>query len=304
MKITRRQLRQIIKEELSIISEGPGFGASRDDLVIEFEFKRGKSGRKDAIVIHPTSFPNPTQISDAVARALTSDRKGFKPINVKAGTSGSGTREQNEIVLNNRIKMAFKYLFDVAAAEGNTGPNDFITWNPASLMNIADINYNINLIKPGQRVEISPGIYGDVPSNPDNPFFVDSQFVKITLRDPGIGADPVILAHKFVKATLRTKGPVYVDTVKGGQYKVSNDVVDILSQLRNASEFEEFNDTVVKLNRDNKDFYGIAATATLNIPKLIPKSLGGGKSLGPREIPVGVAEINSQLKRLGQEPLS
>ena len=298
MKITRRQLRQIIKEEISIISEGPA-----PDLVIEFEFKRGKSGRKDAIVIHPTSFPNPTQISDAVARALTSDRKGFKPIKVKAGTSGSGTREQNEIVLNNRIKMAFKFLFDVATAEGNTGPNDFITWNPASLMNIADINYNINLIKPGQRVEISPGVYGDVPSNPDNPFFVDFQFVEITLRDPGIGADPVTLANEFVEATLRTKGPVYADT-PAGQLKVSNNVADILSQLRNASEFEAFNDTVVKLNRSKKDFYGIAATATFNIPKLFGKHLGGGKSLGPREIPAGVTEINRELKRLGQEPLS
>ena len=197
--------------------------------------------------------------------------------------------------------MAFEYLFDTAASEGATGPSDVMTWDPVSLMNIAEINYDINLIKPGQRVEISPGVYGVAPDDTDSPTFYPYQFVEITLRDPGVGAHPVTLANKFVEATLRTTGPVYADT-PAGQLKVSNDVADILSQLRNADEFEAFNDTVIKLNPSGKDFYAIAATATLNIPKWVPKY--GGTSLGPKEIPAGVTEINRELVRLGQEPLA
>ena len=53
MKITRKQLRQIIKEELSIISEGPGSGARRDDMILRFEFERGESGLEDGIVNQP-----------------------------------------------------------------------------------------------------------------------------------------------------------------------------------------------------------------------------------------------------------
>ena len=163
----------------------------------------------------------------------------------------------------------------------------------------------ISKTKPGQSIEDPdrPGVIRTASKNADSPWYGEKQFVEITIKDPGMKADTVTLASKFVEATLRTTGPVYADT-PAGQLKVSNAVADILSQLRNADEFEAFNDTVVKLNRSKKDFYGIAATATFNIPKLFGKHLGGGKSLGPREIPAGVTEINRELKRLGQEPLS
>ena len=299
MKITRKQLRQIIKEELSIISEGPGEGNT-----IRFEFERGKSDIDEYFV---DGDVNAT--IDNLVLAVNNAHSGAKPIIVRAGTSGSGTDAQNKVVRDRRINAAFEYLGNLAKDLniGHSTPGEFEegfgpSLDPASLWNLSNVQNVISKIKPGQSIEDPdrPGVIRTASKDADSPWYGEKQFVEITIKDPGMKADTVTLASKFVEATLRTTGPVYADT-PAGQLKVSNAVADILSQLRNADEFEAFNDTVVKLNPDSKDFYAIAATATLNIPSWVPKL--GGTSFGPKEIPAGVAEINSQLKRLGQEPL-
>ena len=334
MKITRRQLRQIItesvkpyilkeeivtlaglhqkqslKEAIAYINEDYEGPPIDEPLTMRFDFKRGKSNTDSSNPVttlwHDRSATDDETIAIWLDKAISSDQAGYKPIKIVAGTSGTGSEDQNKVVLNKRVDAAFDYLNKLMEDENIRGVRGH-RFDPVTVRNLAIIEYEIDLLAPGDQIEVPLGSkkYIVAPSDPDSPEFIQYQFVEITLTDPGKMADPVELARDFVDATLGTTGPAYVDTPAGrtSVLNVGNKIASILSKLRNASEFEAFNDTVKTLSRRGKDFYEIAETATLNIPSWIPGV--GGKSLGPREIPADVTEINGHLKRLGQEPLT
>ena len=100
MKITKRRLRQIIKEEVSRITESASHcGVSEMEFLVLFD--RGKS----QIMGTPLT---PNQLSDLLClmtAGMESDRNFIK---ISAGTSATGSDPANQKVMMNRIVAAIQ----------------------------------------------------------------------------------------------------------------------------------------------------------------------------------------------------
>ena len=316
MKITRRRLRQIIKEEISRITEA---SSKQPDFGMQFEFKRGRSNiTNDGTVPFMANPPDPKDIARYLGMALTSDRQGYDPIKVRAGVSGTGSKEANERVLNKRITGAFKYLAQIIKDAGLRGAKGF-EYDADSLKNLANVSYDIELLGPGESLEHPPrsGVYVTAPDDPDHPYYIPHQYVEITLQDPGVAPIYVLLADEFVKVTIESLMPTYsgipsvsvlTKLLSNVRVTYSDKIYNILDQLRDGNDFHKFNEEVTKISR-GKDFYDIACENAVTIPKTIlgvkvPSWLGGGAGLGPKEIGENITEINSLLtNKFGVDPI-
>ena len=104
MKITRRQLKNIIQEQLkpyglTEVSVRPR--APKASIRIEFQAGKSDTSSPKAMIVRKTR-----NLEKAFDIALASNREDFKPIKITAGTSGSGSRAANEAVLQKRIDAA------------------------------------------------------------------------------------------------------------------------------------------------------------------------------------------------------
>lgn len=331
MKITRRQLRQIIKEELNLVNEsGPLVSPpplSGKTITMHFQFEKGEDLGSDGMskVIFFTAATH-ADIVGAISKALANTRPGYKPIKIKAGASGTGTPAQNDIVMKKRIDSAFEYLqrYMGKSASG-------LEFDPDSIDNISSIEPVYNKVVPGQKIELPPGsgVYEVVPDDPDDNFFRKSQYVKISITDPGKTPVYVTLADEFIEATLRSRMPTYsaLETktllslspsgavsslsATAGKARVewSDRIYKILDQLRDGNDFDKFNAEVFKLGK-GMDFYKIACRHMLTMPKKImgisvPAWMGPGVGIGPQEIGEDIAAINLLLKdRFDRDPIT
>ena len=333
MKITRRQLRQIIKEELNLVNERsphaftrmPPPGWPGKTITAHFEFERSKDLGSDSMIKIVAQDGSPLDWYRYMSKALANERPGYKPIKIKAGASGTGTPAQNDIVMKKRIDSALEYLQQFMG-KSKSG----LEFDPDSIDNKASIEPVYNKVEPGQRIELPPGsgVYVVVPADPDDDFFVQSQYVKISIADPGDKPIYTTLADAFIEATLRSRMPTYsaLETktmltlspgsavsalsAKTGKARIewSDRIYKILDQLRDGNDFDKFNDKVKEL-AGGMDFYKIACRHMLTMPKKImgisiPAWMGPGAGIGPKEIGEDVAAINLLLKdRFDRDPI-
>ena len=194
-----------------------------------------------------------------------------------------------------------------------------MTLDPATIKNMATVEMEVDTVQPGQSVQIPGAASGRMALAPDDPndsFWYPFQFVEIEILHPGVDPRIVRLAARFLNATLRTAGPTYARVPMLNTFlPLTTEIVDILSELRNKDEFDAFNQSIRDQDvgfkgSNNRDFYDIARTSTLNVPGglvgqiLSPFAAAKSAIVGPvPEIPGGIIEINTQLARLNVPPL-
>ena len=275
MKITHRKLRQIIKEELSRITE-----AASPCNVSEWEatvlFDRGEAE------IIATSLPAADLICLMTA-GMESDRNFIR---IKAGTSGSGSDTSNQDVMMSRIRSAQDEVAGyLAGIAGSTG----LPYAWPTVWNKADYDLDYDTIEPGSVLKGT-----QVPSDPDDPWFRDKQYVKITISAASSTPEFTVLANRFLKATVDRLAPGTDET----------EVYEVLKSLRDAKDFYQFNQALIKLHNSGQNFYQIACSRgwnkrplTLSLGSLTKRtSLFKG---GPTEIEEDNPTVDAELRRLG-----
>jgi len=330
VKVTRRQLKNIILEQLrsdSLIEGTARPRSPKTSIRIEFEAGQSDTQSPKAMIVNQTG-----DLQKAFDIAVSSSREDFKSIKITAGTSGSGTRAANEAVLQKRIDAALKLILDEVQVTtipsgitfGTKSLPPGMTLDPATIKNMATVEMEVDTVQPGQSVQIPGAARGRMalaPDDPNDPFWYPFQFVEIEILHPGVDPRITRLAARFIEATLRTAGPAYAKVpVLGTFLPLTSEITDILSDLRNKAEFDAFNQSIKDQDvgfpgSNERDFYDIAKTTTLNVPGGIvgaflkpygmnPLGYLKQKALGPvPEIPGGIDEINDELERLNASPL-
>ena len=276
MKITRRQLRQIIKEEVSRITESASHcGVSEMEFLVLFD--RGKS----QIMGTPLT---PSQLSDLLClmtAGMESDRNFIK---ISAGTSATGSDPANQKVMMNRIVAAQDEVADyLAGAVGSTG----LPYAFPAIWNKSDYDLKFDTIEPGSVLKGTR-----VPGDPDDPWFRDKQYVRITISAASSTPEFIRLANRFLKATIDRWTPGTDET----------EVYDVLKSLRDSEDFYQFNQALRTLS--GKNFNQISCSRgwhscplTLSIGSLTKRtSLFKG---GPTEIEEDNPTVDAELRRLG-----
>ena len=273
MKITKKRLRQIINEEISRITEATSVCNINEWEVIVL-FDRGKSE------IITTSVPPAADIICLMTAGMESDRNFIR---IKAGTSGSGSDPSNQKVMMNRIVSAQDEVAGYLA--GIVGPTGLpYAW--PTVWNKADYDLKFDTIEPGSILKGT-----QVPSDPDDPWFRDKQYVKITISSASVTPNITRLANRFLKATIDRWRP---GTDEGEIYRV-------LRELRDAKDFYEFN---LALNTQiGQNFHQIACSRgwhsrplTLSIGS---RTMRTGSPSGPTEIEEDDTTVDAELRRLG-----
>ena len=205
-----------------------------------------------------------------IQRLMSSGMRGDRPfINIEAGTSGTGSHQDNRRVMDERINQAIDFL--VREMENSQRGGNRLKYATPAIIDKATIDRKYSRIEPGSILPDGT----QVPTDPNHPYFMDFQYVSIcfnpTSKTPGYGS----LADQFFKATIETIGGTDEDAV-----------YEILNQLRDMEDFREFNR---ELKRDyGKNFYEVACDSTMWI-----KELGDGDTT-----------INAHLRRLGTRPIT
>ena len=123
---------------------------------------------------------------------------GDRPfIDIRGGTSATGSFRQNEKVMYDRIGTAFGELESALKIFKIKGSND-LPYSEEALREKSRIDHKFDIIEPGSKM---PG--GEqVPTDPNDPFFKDKQYVTITLN-PSSKPTPEhdSLADEFIAAT-------------------------------------------------------------------------------------------------------
>jgi hypothetical protein len=292
MKITRRQLRRIIKEELSRLNEAQ-LQCKISEWEVTILFKLGESQ-----IITPNLPPN--DLICLMVQGMESDRDF---IEITAGTSGSPTSKPgqdprkadliNQKVMLERIASAQNevsgYLEGVIANHhygANVAPVS-LPYSIREIWNKAKVDTNFSTIMPG---DVIGGKY-QVPTDPNDPYFEDMQFVKIKITTPIVTPNVSQLVDRFMKATLEMVGTD------------EDEVYTVLTELRDAKDFYAFNRAL--FDTHGKNFYTIACSRgwhkrQLNLPGLGPTTVLPG---GPTEIGDDDTTVAAHLQRLGVQPL-
>ena len=253
-------------------SESPGFKVG-DPNCINFVFKRGEI---EVIEDLPRMFPTIVKLID---KGMRGDRPFIK---IEAGTSGTGSDEENRKVMEGRIDRALKMV--IRGAFDLVGESN-LPYSESAIMNRVEIDRNYNTIEPGSILPSGE----QVPTDEDDPYFNQFQYIKVCfnpiVETPNYGK----LADQFVKATIEKTGlnPTDDDTV-----------YFILDTLRDSGDFMEFNKELK--NDYGMDFYEIACDRTAI--DLNPW-MDGETKIGPPELGGSDTTINAQLRRLGVAPI-
>ena len=211
------------------------------------------------------------KVSDVVLihKLLRAGMRGDRPfIEIEAGTSGTGSHERNRDVMDERINQGIDFVLR-ELKKGHGGRN-MLSYSTPAVIDKATIDRKYSRIEPGSILPDGT----EVPTDPNHPYFTDSQYVNIcfnqTSKTPGYGS----LADQFMAATIEKIG--------GTDERL---VYSILDDLRDEGDFREFND---ELKRDyGMNFYEVACDETMWI-----KELGDGDTT-----------INAHLRRLGVGPI-
>tara|TARA_Y100001938_G_C8038516_1_gene404795 strand:+ start:367 stop:1212 length:846 start_codon:yes stop_codon:yes gene_type:complete len=279
MKITRQKLRNIIQEEISILSEsGHTAPCKVDEFEVTVLFDAGKAEI-------PTLYAPGAVPADIVCLMRQGMERDRNFITVKAGTSGTGSTRANKDVMLKRVNSA---LEEVAIfLDGYMGPTK-LPYAIREIWNKADYDLNFNTIKPG---EVIAGKYR-APNDPNDPWFKDKQYVTIKVKAPPVKPNILRLANRFLRAT--------VDRLLPGT--VEEEVYAVLKSLRDAEDFLEFNQALLKLGRTN--FYQVSCSKGWDSLKfsfgVVPLTVVPG---GPTEIDPEDTTIDAELRRLGVPPL-
>jgi hypothetical protein len=281
-------------------------------LVIHFD--RGNSSIDPAIW-------NPAQQDMArclIEAGMSGDQKFIK---IKAGTSGTGNAATNNTVMQARIREALGYLANLGAqgplplGHGHTGTGTGPI-NAESLWNKSDVATSFDIIEPGDVVG-----YVNAPDDPDDSFYRTYQYVEISIDEPEGRPNLTRLANDFVSVTTEKLNPNYIKDQTGGghNWMLNTAVYDIIRQLRNLDDFNEFNAQICVM--EAQSFYEIACSPMLgNVPTTFttptvplpwwmgggtigggthPVPIIGGAPIGPEEIGEESYDINALLEALG-----
>ena len=196
--------------------------------------------------------------------------------------------------MHDRIDTAFRELesaLKIFKIKGSSG----LPYSEEALREKSRIDHRFDTIEPGSKIA---GTGEQVPTDPNDPFFDDKQYVTITLNPAGETPKYVTLADRFVKATTESVG-----------HTDDDEVYDILESLRDDEDFANFNDYLTQIG-DGKDFYEIACDR-VKIPGAEGKTSIFGlfdvdlvpDEVGPPELGGGDRTINIILKNLGVAPV-
>jgi len=276
------------KRITSVLSEQGIQDMLDDDLrlcfIVNFD-----SGRANEIELPKTgNIVGDVKFYGKVMRMLMQGMRGDRPfIDIEAGTSGTGSHDRNREVMGKRVEQAIEFLLDEISKF--YGPNK-LKYSTPSVMDKVNIDTNYSKIEPGSIIPLTGE---EVPTDPNDDYFKDAQYVQICLnpvtKTPGYDS----LADQFMEATIRNNVGYSEETVYG-----------ILDKLRDKADFEEFS---AELERSyGMDFYEIACDkiAVDLTPGWMDKILGtSGEVTLATEIGPGDTTINVHLKRLGVRPI-
>jgi hypothetical protein len=285
MKITHRQLRRLIKEEIQLLTEQTS-QCNISEWEVTILFKLGESQ-----IITPSMLP--TDLLCLLIQGMESDRDF---IEITAGTSGSPTSKPgqdpqkadriNQKVMLARIASAQNEVANYL--EGIIGNQKVgLPYSVREIWNKAKVDTKFSTIMPG---DVIGGKY-QVPTDPNDPYFEDMQFVKIKITTPFATPNVAKLVDRFMKATLEIVGTK------------EDEVYAVLTELRDAQDFHAFNRAL--FDTHGKNFYTIACSRgwdkrQLNLPGLGPTTVLPG---GPTEIEDDDTTVAAHLQRLGVQPL-
>ena len=256
------------KRFTSVLCEQKNVSSEMNCVIVNF--KRGESQIQ-------------TEVDENIVKLMKMGMRGDRPfITVEAGTSGTGSDLANRRVMSDRIGEALKLVID--AAKDLVGGNN-LPYSESAIMNRVQMDSNYNTIEPGS-------VIGDeqVPTDEDDPFFNQFQYVKICFNSIDDTPNYGMLADQFMAATIEKTGlnPTDDDTV-----------YFILDTLRDSGDFMEFNKELK--NDYGMDFYEIACDrTTINLNPF----MDGDTKIGPPELGGSDTTINAQLRRLGVDPIS
>ena len=116
-------------------------------------------------------------------------------ITIEAGTSGTGSDAANREVMDDRINEAI--LLVIKAAKNLVGPRG-LNYAESAIQSKIDRQYSYNTIEPGS-------VIGDeqVPTDEDDPFFNQFQYVKICFNEVLETPEYDSIADEFVDAPQR-----------------------------------------------------------------------------------------------------
>jgi len=220
-------------------------------------------------------------------KGMASDRPF---IHIKGGTSGTGDSKRNQEVMNERMDSALEELESALKIMKIKG-KDGLPYSSEGLKSKTKFSRDYDMIEPGSILNGQ-----QVPTDPNDPFFKDKQYVTITLNPPTDTPGYDSLADQFIEATIRNNLGYSEETVYG-----------ILDKLRDRADFEEFS---AELERSyGMDFYDIACDTIAQdlTPDWFDKIIGKDPEdevVFATEIGPGDTTINVHLKRLGVDPIS
>jgi len=272
-----KRITSILSEQGLVIPRG------KERLSITMFFGPGENTSNwTTWIIEPTHLRKNLEWGQELRALLNNGMAGDRPfIDIRGGTSATGSFEENKDVMADRIGTAFKELESALRIMKIKGSND-LPYSGEALRAKSRIDHKFDVIEPGSKLPTGE----QVPTDPTDPFFDDKQYVTIILNPtketPGYGS----LADQFMKVTMEKTGTD------------EKAVYHILDQLRDSEDFREFNE---ELKRDyGMDFYGIACDViSVDLNPLWP-----GETEGPPELGGGDTTINAHLRRLGVEPIS
>jgi len=210
-----------------------------------------------------------------VMRLLMQGMRGDRPfIDIEAGTSGTGSHDRNREVMEERVNQAIEFLIDEVS--NFVGPNK-LKYSVPAIIDKANIDRKYSRIEPGSIIPLTGE---EVPTDPNDDYFKDAQYVQICINPVTETPDYNSLADLFIKATK--------DDSLGTD---EDSVYSILQKMRDKEDFEAFQEEL-REGMYKMDFYEVVCD-------------GGVWPFGKvKELPRGDHHgIDSELRRLGVKPI-
>jgi len=210
-----------------------------------------------------------------VMRLLMQGMRGDRPfIDIEAGTSGTGSHDRNREVMEERVNQAIEFLIDEVS--NFVGPNK-LKYSVPAIIDKANIDRKYSRIEPGSIIPLTGE---EVPTDPNDDYFKDAQYVQICINPVTETPDYNSLADLFIKATK--------DDSLGTD---EDSVYSILQKMRDKEDFEAFQEEL-REGMYKMDFYEVVCE-------------GGVWPFGKvKELPDGDHDgIDSELRRLGVKPI-
>jgi len=210
-----------------------------------------------------------------VMRLLMQGMRGDRPfIDIEAGTSGTGSHDRNREVMEERVNQAIEFLIDEVS--NFVGPNK-LKYSVPAIIDKANIDRKYSRIEPGSIIPLTGE---EVPTDPNDDYFKDAQYVQICINPVTETPNYNSLADLFIKATKDDS----LGTDEDGVYS-------ILQKMRDKEDFEAFQEEL-RVGMYEMDFYEVVCD-------------GGVWPFGKvKELPRGDHHgIDSELRRLGVKPI-